>query len=108
MSVNKKSAAPARNYPDLHDHIAALDKAGRLRLYIDLHNPGAGDKQPFFFGPFDYAEMTGAPRANYERWAQGIPGAKRASFPSAAHLVPIDMPAEFNRAVLDFLEERPD
>lgn len=30
MRVNKKSTTPARNYPDLHDHIAALDKAGQL------------------------------------------------------------------------------
>jgi 4-hydroxy-3-polyprenylbenzoate decarboxylase len=29
-SVNKSSEAPARSYPDLHDHIAALDKAGQL------------------------------------------------------------------------------
>ena len=42
-------------------------------------------------------------RANYERWAKGIPGAKRMSFPRSGHLVPIDMPAEFNKAVLDFL-----
>jgi pimeloyl-ACP methyl ester carboxylesterase len=42
-------------------------------------------------------------RANYERWAQGIPGAQKAVFPNAAHLVPIDQPAEFNKTVLDFL-----
>jgi UbiD family decarboxylase len=28
--VNKSSEAPARSYPDLHDHIAALEKAGQL------------------------------------------------------------------------------
>lgn len=44
-------------------------------------------------------------RANYERWAKGIPGAKRLSFPRAAHLVPVDMPSEFNKAVLDFLAD---
>ena len=42
-------------------------------------------------------------RTNYERWAKGIPGAKRATFPRAAHLVPIDMPKEFNQTVLEFL-----
>lgn len=29
--------------------IAAQAKAGRFDVFIDLHNPGAGDKQPFFF-----------------------------------------------------------
>ncbi|MGE3809465.1 MAG: M14-type cytosolic carboxypeptidase [Gemmataceae bacterium] len=31
------------------EQIAAMDKQGRFDLFIDLHNPGAGDKQPFFF-----------------------------------------------------------
>jgi hypothetical protein len=31
--------------------ITALDAAGRLDLFIDLHNPGPGDRQPFFFIP---------------------------------------------------------
>ena len=44
-----------------------------------------------------------AARANYENWAKGIPGAQKAVFPNAAHLVPIDQPAEFNKTVLDFL-----
>jgi pimeloyl-ACP methyl ester carboxylesterase len=44
-----------------------------------------------------------AARANYERWAEGIPGAQKEVFPKAAHLVPIDQPAEFNNTVLDFL-----
>ena len=29
--------------------IADLHRAGRFDLFIDLHNPGASDKQPFFF-----------------------------------------------------------
>jgi hypothetical protein len=31
--------------------IAALNKEGRFDLFVDLHNPGAGDRQPFFFVP---------------------------------------------------------
>jgi pimeloyl-ACP methyl ester carboxylesterase len=42
-------------------------------------------------------------RANYDRWGREIRGAKKAVFPNAAHLVPIDQPEEFNRAVLEFL-----
>jgi 4-hydroxy-3-polyprenylbenzoate decarboxylase len=30
MCVSKSSEAPSRGYPDLHDHIAALEKAGQL------------------------------------------------------------------------------
>jgi len=29
--------------------IKAMDQAGRFDLYIDLHNPGPGDRQPFYF-----------------------------------------------------------
>lgn len=42
-------------------------------------------------------------RKNYQRWADGIPGAKMIVFPNSGHLVNIDQPAEFNQAVLDFL-----
>ena len=42
-------------------------------------------------------------RANYERWAKGIPGAKIARVPGAAHLVNVDQPEHFTRLVLDFL-----
>jgi pimeloyl-ACP methyl ester carboxylesterase len=42
-------------------------------------------------------------RANYDRWARDIPGAKKIVFPNAAHLVNIDEPQGFNQAVLEFL-----
>ena len=43
--------------------------------------------------------------ANYDHWAKGIPNAKKAVFPNAAHLVNIDMPKEFNQTVLEFLNK---
>jgi pimeloyl-ACP methyl ester carboxylesterase len=43
-------------------------------------------------------------RANYDRWARGIPGAKKVVVPGAAHLVNIDQPKEFARIVLEFLK----
>ena len=41
-------------YPEVQaaiKHIAEVDKAGRFDLFMDLHNPGPGEKQPFFFIP---------------------------------------------------------
>jgi len=38
-----------------------------LDVYIDLHNPGAGDPV-FFFGPFAFERMTGIQQRNYQRW----------------------------------------
>jgi pimeloyl-ACP methyl ester carboxylesterase len=35
--------------------------------------------------------------------AEGIPGARLIVFPNVAHMVPMEAPDEFNRAVLDFL-----
>jgi len=42
-------------------------------------------------------------RNNYQRWANGIPGAKMVLFPNSGHLVNIDEPDAFNRTVLQFL-----
>ena len=44
------------------------------------------------------------PRANYEWAAKGIPGARIAHVPGAAHLVNVDQPREFLRIVTEFLQ----
>jgi pimeloyl-ACP methyl ester carboxylesterase len=44
------------------------------------------------------------PRANYEWAAKGIPGARIAHVPGAAHLVNVDQPQEFLRIVMEFLQ----
>jgi hypothetical protein len=44
--------------------------AGRLRLYIDLHNPAPGDHQPFYFGPLDYENLPVQIRENYDRFLE--------------------------------------
>ncbi|MEX2215571.1 MAG: M14-type cytosolic carboxypeptidase [Phycisphaeraceae bacterium] len=31
------------------ESVLAMNKAGRFDLFIDLHNPGPGDRQPFYF-----------------------------------------------------------
>jgi pimeloyl-ACP methyl ester carboxylesterase len=41
--------------------------------------------------------------ATVDRLAAEIPGARKAVFPGAAHMVSMEQPAEFNRVVLDFL-----
>lgn len=43
--------------------------------------------------------------ANYNKEAALIPGAKKVVIPGAAHYVPMEKPAEFNRIVLDFLSK---
>lgn len=47
--------------------IAAMSAAGHFDLFVDLHNPGAGDKQPFFFvAPEDTLSELG--RSNLSRF----------------------------------------
>lgn len=58
-------------YPEVaaaQNRLRALAEGGRLRAYIDLHNPGPGDKRPYFYGPLDYGQMLGSQRANYDRF----------------------------------------
>lgn len=44
------SAAPHwRSVATAQKHLRAADEAGRLALFIDLHNPGAQDRQPYFY-----------------------------------------------------------
>lgn len=43
---------------------------GRLRVYIDLHNPAPGDHEPFYFGPLDYAQLTPGLRQKYDRFLE--------------------------------------
>lgn len=49
--------------------IANIEQQHGLDVYIDLHNPGHDDPI-FFFGPFDYDKLTGAPQKNYSRWLE--------------------------------------
>ena len=44
-----------------------LSTNGQLQLFIDLHDPGAGSKQPFFFYPPDEI-LNEAGKANHARW----------------------------------------
>jgi hypothetical protein len=60
-------------YPEVaaaQAHIRELADSDRLRVFLDLHNPGAGDKQPFFFGPLDYDQMPAPHRQLYDRFLE--------------------------------------
>jgi hypothetical protein len=49
--------------------ILDLHRRHGLDVFIDLHNPGAGDPI-FFFGPFAFERMTGIQQRNYSRWME--------------------------------------
>ena len=60
-------------YPEIaaaQKRIRAIHAARGLDVYLDLHNPGPGDKAPFFFGPFDHEQLAGVRRRNYDRWME--------------------------------------
>lgn len=49
--------------------IRAIHEKHGLDVYIDLHNPGAGDPV-FYFGPFAFERMTGIQQKNYNYWLE--------------------------------------
>lgn len=60
-------------YPEVaaaQRELLARIEAGRLRVYLDLHNPGPGDQQPFFFGPFGYEQLSPPQRRAYDRFLE--------------------------------------
>lgn len=59
------------HYPEVaaaQQRLRELDTAGALRLYLDLHNPGAKDLRPFFFGLFPEQLDSPLRGENYARW----------------------------------------
>jgi hypothetical protein len=60
-------------YPEVaaaEQEIRSLVAAGRLRTFVDLHNPGPGNKQPYFYGQFDYQQLTPERRERYDRFLE--------------------------------------
>ena len=57
-------------YPEVaaaQRRIKQLNQEGVLDLFIDLHNPGSGDRRPFFFAP-KLEELKGVRQRNYTDW----------------------------------------
>ena len=65
------SAAP--HYPEVaaaQKRITEIQQQYGLDVFMDLHNPGAGDRVPFFFGPFGFERMSGLRQKNYQCWIE--------------------------------------
>lgn len=62
--------SPAPHYPEIaatQQRLRDLAMERRLAVFLDLHNPGPGDRRPFFFvGPAD--RLSDGARANGERF----------------------------------------
>ena len=60
-------------YPEVRAAQTAIQKQiddGRLRLFIDLHNPAPGDLEPFYFGPLDYDNLPVGVQKKYDRFLE--------------------------------------
>jgi len=58
-------------YPEVaaaQTQIQKLAETGRLRVFLDLHNPGPSEPKPYFFGPLDYEQMEAERRQTYDRF----------------------------------------
>lgn len=58
-------------YPEVvaaQQHIRALNDAGKLNVYLDLHNPGAREPRPYFFAPAHLKQFPPEDQENYARW----------------------------------------
>ncbi|MCA9011084.1 MAG: hypothetical protein KDB01_15145 [Planctomycetaceae bacterium] len=48
--------------------ISRLDEAGHFDVFVDLHNPGGSEKQPYFFGPGDMDNLPAIQQQNHIKW----------------------------------------
>jgi len=58
-------------YPEVAAAQVAIGKlidANRLKVFLDLHNPGPNDNQPFYFGPSDYDQLPTPTKKGYDRF----------------------------------------
>jgi hypothetical protein len=65
------SAAP--HYPEVaaaQKRITEIQQKHGLDVCMALHHPGAGDRVPFFFGPFGFERMSGLRQKNYQCWIE--------------------------------------
>ena len=59
------------HYPEVaaaQKKISALEQDGMFDVFIDLHNPGPGDREPFFFGPIGLETLPKIQQRNYVRF----------------------------------------
>ena len=58
-------------YPEVaaaQSKISQINETGQFDVYVDLHNPGGGEKNPYFFGPADMDNLPAIQQQNHIRW----------------------------------------
>jgi hypothetical protein len=59
------------HYPEVaaaQKRILKMEEESRFDVFIDLHNPGPGDRVPFFFGPIGLEKLPKIQQRNYVRF----------------------------------------
>jgi pimeloyl-ACP methyl ester carboxylesterase len=105
--------APESVDPDLRQRVHAMIEAGYVNHSLEelvlspLKPPAAGRlseiRVPTLVMVGD--KDTGNTVQTAHVLAEGIPGARLIVYPNVAHMVPMEVAEEFNKAVLDFLAE---
>jgi hypothetical protein len=58
-------------YPEVaaaQSKIRQINEAGHFDVFVDLHNPGGSEKQPYFFGPANMDNLPAIQQQNHIRW----------------------------------------
>ena len=59
------------HYPEVsaaQQRILELNAKGRFDVFLDLHNPGGGERRPYFFGPINLGRLPAVQQQNHARW----------------------------------------
>jgi hypothetical protein len=59
------------NYPEVaaaQKRILQLNDEQRFDVFVDLHNPGGGERRPYFFGPINLDKLSSIQQQNHARW----------------------------------------
>lgn len=59
------------HYPEVtaaQKRILELNAKGQFDVFLDLHNPGGGERRPYFFGPINLDKLPAIQQQNHARW----------------------------------------
>ena len=59
------------HYPEVaaaQKRILKLNADGKFDVFVDLHNPGGGERRPYFFGPINLDKLPSVQQQNHARW----------------------------------------
>lgn len=80
LGAGGKNAVPRDHNRDWDDHphypevaaaqkrILKLNERKQFDVFVDLHNPGAGERRPYFFGPHNLDQLPTVQQQNHARW----------------------------------------